>query len=174
MKNIEFKTPVLSFRRIVGLLNENGARREGMLRQVDTYFRCPSGRLKLRVIDGRESVLIGYHRPARGRSRTSTYRLMPLSKLESVDLASMLTSALGILTTVRKTRVLWLYERTRIHLDTVAALGRFVELETVVGEPTIARARREHQQVLSILDLENATPITGSYSDLMLDDRRAM
>ena len=166
--NIEFKTRVQDFRAIVRLLRKSGARREGVLRQVDTYYRCPSGRLKLRVIDGHESVFIAYHRPARRGSRTSTYSLLPLTQPQASDLTSMLSRTLGILTTVRKTRVLWLYERTRIHLDTVVSLGRFVELETVVQDIPIVRARREHRHLLSILDLENAAPIAGSYSDMML------
>lgn len=130
--NIEFKTRVPDFREIIRLLRKSGAKREGVSRQVDTYYRCPSGRLKLRVIDGDESVLIAYHRPSLRGSRTSTYSLLPLTQPQASDLASMLSRTLGILTTVRKTRALWLYERTRVHLDLVVSLGRFVELETGV------------------------------------------
>ena len=168
--NIEFKARVPEFRALVRRLRACGARRVGALRQVDAYYRCASGRLKLRVINGQESVLIAYHRPALRAPRTSAYSLLPLTQQQASDLASMLSCTLGLLTTIRKTRVLWLFERTRIHLDTVASLGRFVELETVVQDASTARARREHRRLLTTLGLEDAPPIAGSYSDLMLND----
>lgn len=168
MKNIEFKTRITTFRDIVRLLQKSGAKREGVLRQIDTYFRCPSGMLKLRVIGGREFVLIAYHRPAKRTSRTSTYTLLMLSQPQARSLTPMLARTLGIRTSVRKSRILWIYKHTRIHLDTVRLLGRFVELETVVHGISLERARREHRQVLSLLHLENAAPIAGSYSDIML------
>jgi len=169
MKNIEYKARVREFREIVRLLQKSGSKPQGVLKQVDTYFKCPSGRLKLRVINGRECALIAYHRPAKRTSRTSTYSLLSLTRLQARSLTSMLSRTLGILTAVRKTRILWTHKNTRIHLDTVTSLGRFVELETVVRGIPFDRARREHRHVLSLLHLENTAPIAGSYSDLMLD-----
>jgi adenylate cyclase class IV len=168
MKNIEFKTRVSSFREVAHLLQRSGAKPEGVLKQVDTYYECPSGKLKLRVIDRRECVLIAYHRPARRGSRTSTYTILTLERPQARSLASMLARTLGIRTSVRKTRILWIHGITRIHLDTVTSLGRFVELETVVRGMSLERARRKHRHVLSLLHLESAVPIAGSYGDMML------
>ena len=171
MKNIEFKTRVEGFREIVRHLKKSGAKPEGALKQVDTYFECPSGKLKLRVVDGREWVLIAYHRPAKRGSRTSTYTLLTLTQPQARSLASILARTLGILTSVRKTRILWVHGNTRIHLDTVTTLGRFVELETVMRGSSLDHARREHRRVLSLLHLENAVPIAGSYGDMISGSR---
>ncbi len=47
-----------------------GATDQGVLRQTDTYFHAPTGRLKLREIDDARAELIHYARPtaASGRS----------------------------------------------------------------------------------------------------------
>jgi len=59
--NVESKTRCADLEEVARLAASLGARYEGRLDQVDTYFRVPSGRLKLREIahrapDGRVSV----------------------------------------------------------------------------------------------------------------------
>ncbi len=167
MKNIEFKARVSGFREVTRLLKRSGAKPEGTVSQQDKYYDCPSGRLKLRVVDGRDCSLIAYHRPARSGSRTSTYTILELDQPLARALAVMLARTLGIRASVRKTRVVWILANTRIHLDTVRSLGRFVELETVIRGISPDRARREHRHVLSLLCLEGVVPIAGSYGDMV-------
>ena len=48
------------------------------LRQIDTYFICAHGRLKLRELDGATAELIAYDRADHANSRTSGYRILPI------------------------------------------------------------------------------------------------
>ena len=80
----------------------------------------------------------------------------------------MLTLALGVKTIVKKDREVWMFNHTRIHLDTVDDLGKFVELETVFRGQTEAEAVREHQHVKAVLHLDAVDPIAVSYSDLIM------
>ena len=53
-----------------------GARDEGLLRQRDTYFHVPAGRLKLREQEPGGATLIAYERPDEAAERVSSYRLV--------------------------------------------------------------------------------------------------
>ena len=61
-----------------------------------------------------------------------------------------------------------MFKNTRIHLDRVADLGEFVELETVFQGQTETEAITEHQHVKKTLRLGSADPVAGSYSDLVM------
>ena len=160
------------------------------MKQRDTYFRIPSGRLKLREwwLEGQESrvtvrrgghldagneagsagaTLIAYTRPNEGGSRISDYLMSPVPEPETLRL--MLAETLGTLVVVEKVRVLYQYRSTRIHLDTVQGLGTFVELETVIGEATsLEDAVAEHRAVITALGLDVLPSVASSYSDLLI------
>jgi predicted adenylyl cyclase CyaB len=99
--------------------------------QIDTYFRAPVGRLKLREILGDRSVLIYYDRPGDDEVLTSSYYL--LSVADPALLKTMLAGALGIRGVVRKRREIYLWHNVRIHLDLVDGLGSLLELEAVLS-----------------------------------------
>jgi len=63
-------------------------------------------------------------------------------------------------------RHLLILRNTRIHLDDVIGLGRFVELETVIGERSDDDAAREHDEVVTALELGGAERIAVGYVDL--------
>ena len=52
-----------------------GAELWGDLRQTDTYFNVPSGRLKLRETAGLQAELIAYERDEDAADRTSDYQI---------------------------------------------------------------------------------------------------
>jgi predicted adenylyl cyclase CyaB len=138
----------------------------GEHRQGDTYFRVPRGRLKLRQTEGSShSTLIYYDRPDRTESRYSEYHLAPVDDAEEVE--TLLGAALGTLVKVGKTRHLFLYGATRIHLDQVENLGCFVELETVIQYQTEEEARAEHELVKQTLGLDERETVAVSYGDLL-------
>lgn len=150
----------------------DGLARVTLLHQRDTYFAVPRGRLKLREIrhaDGRASVeLIGYDRPDDAGARWSTYHRATIAPEETPALLAALTSTLGLRVVVDKTREVAVVGRTRIHLDDVAGLGRFVELETVVGDDAgDGGAGAELADVAARLGIATLPPIAGSYSDLL-------
>ena len=118
----------------------NAAQRE-TVHQIDTYFHVMQvkgspklemcdPRLKLREATGwAEGWLIYYERPNQDGSRYSQYQVYEIA--DPLRLKNLLTAALGIKTVVQKQREIWMFNHTRIHLDIVADLGQFVELETV-------------------------------------------
>jgi adenylate cyclase, class 2 len=62
--------------------------------------------------------------------------------------AEALADALGVRTVVEKRRRLIVWRNVRIHLDEVARLGRFVELEAVAATSGGLEAEREKVQEL--------------------------
>ena len=81
--------------------------------QIDTYFHCSRGRLKLREITGQPAQLICYERPDQALAKTSCYHLVPTP--EPAALKSALSQALGVRVVVEKHREILLYENVRIH-----------------------------------------------------------
>lgn len=154
------------------------------MRQVDTYYRVPRGRLKLRRIerprsdrssdpDGASAELIGYERPRENGSRWSTYRVAAVDPRVADDLHDALAITHDILVRVTKRRDVVRMGATRVHLDQVEGLGAFVELETVIGGQDDRDAAREHEMVIALLRLDRFAPIPGSYCDLLLAQGRS-
>src|SRR5690348_10216730 len=100
----EFKARLKDEQRVRAALNEVHARFTGTDHQVDTYFRVPSGRLKLRegII---ENSLIFYRRTDARRTRQSNVRLVELPPDNGVR--EVLSAALGVLATVNKRREIY-------------------------------------------------------------------
>jgi homotetrameric cytidine deaminase len=173
-RNVELKTrdadPAATLERALAL----GASDEGVLAQRDTYFGRARGRLKLREQEGGGEAgarLIAYVRPDGEEARTSSYRLAEVD--DPAALADALDAALGTLVVVDKRRRLLLYENVRIHIDDVAGLGAFVELEGVADPDS--DLSREHELVARLREeLALGEPVAGSYSDLLLESADAL
>jgi adenylate cyclase class IV len=149
-----------------GVLRELDAGRESVMVQIDTYFHAQTGRLKLRVIDGRRAELIWYDRPEEGSIRPCAYHRVPV--LDPTAVQAALSAALGVRGVVHKTRELWLWHNVRVHLDDVQGLGTFVEFEAVLDG--------QHDEAISLVRLENlalalelnpAGDVAGGYADLL-------
>lgn len=150
-----------------------GVRAFTRLTHVDTYFRVPAGRLKLREIggdDGASAELIGYHRADASGSRWSEYERAALEPGAAAGVRRVLALTCGVLATVAKTRTIAIWSRTRIHLDAVDGLGAFVELETVAGpDDDDGAILAEHEAVIAALELCRWPVVAGSYGDLMAE-----
>jgi adenylate cyclase len=131
MQNIELKARLADYDAAFRVASAIATKRLGTQHQIDTYFHCQHGRLKLRQIDGLRAELVWYARPDQEGPKTSEYQLVPLSNPETLKAA--LAAALGIRTIVEKRREIFLYHNVRIHLDDVVGLGRFLEFEAVLG-----------------------------------------
>ena len=187
--NLEFKAHCQSFESLYSRLADLKATHRETVHQTDTYFSVThvkdaslletcKPRLKLREIteasdhgvtsadETDEAWLIYYERPNQSESRYSQYQLSKVS--DPSTLKALLTVALGVETIVQKQREVWMFKNTRIHLDTVADLGEFIELETVFQGQTEAEAIDEHQHVKRTLYLGTADPVAVSYSDLVM------
>ncbi len=152
-----------------------GASDEGWLHQIDTYFRVPHGRLKLREEEGSVAQLISYERSDETVARESRYRLVPVS--DPAGLKDAISDALGVLVVVEKSRRLLLWRGVRIHLDEVCGLGCFIEIEAV-ADPS-SDLSNEHRRASQLQDALAITPeriVSFSYSDELLriaPDRRS-
>jgi homotetrameric cytidine deaminase len=165
-RNVELKArdrdPARSLERALAL----GAEDRGELRQRDTYFAAPRGRLKLREQDPGGAELIAYERPDRTDARESRYRLAPVA--DGAALRDALDAALGTTGVVAKRRRLLLWEGVRIHLDEVEGLGAFVELEGVAepGSDLTAEAERV-ARLRAELRIADDDLVATSYADLL-------
>ncbi len=171
--NLETKARCADLSAVARLAAQIGARYEGRLDQVDTYFDVSPGRLKLRELthhlpDGHLSAsveLIRYERPDQAGPRVSRYDRTGITDVESCR--ARLAAAHGVRGVVCKRRELWTLKATRIHLDRLDELGDFVELETVAsGEPGTAD-RLEHDRIAAALELDPGATVDCSYIDLL-------
>lgn len=140
--------------------------------QDDTFFRCDSGRLKLRAFSKEAGELIFYRRTDQRGPKESFYLRSPTSAPET--LRESLSQAYGQSGRVQKHRTLFLVGRTRVHLDDVRGLGHFLELEVVLedGEPADAGAR-EAQNIMARLGVEPSQLVEGAYVDLLAQRAQA-
>jgi len=166
MRNIELKARCADLAAVEERARRLGARCMWTRRQRDTYFPAPDGRLKLREEPGRPAQLIAYVRADAARARPSDYLIYATRDADS--LRETLAAALGIRAVVEKERTLYLWRSTRIHLDRVAGLGDFVELETVLGDQSDAAGEAELREAAAALGINTADIEPRGYVDLLL------
>ena len=172
-RNIELKSKCADLARARDAALRLGAREAGVLEQIDTYFHCTTGRLKLRETVGRPAELIAYARADRPDVRESAYHLVPVE--EPGPLKRGLAVALGVRVVVIKRRVLLLWHNVRIHLDDVRELGSFIEFEAVMGEgENEATAYERLATLAATMDLKPEDRIATSYSNLIEAARGAV
>jgi predicted adenylyl cyclase CyaB len=166
-RNVEIKAAVADFTRVTAALARLSAGPGESLLQEDTFFRCARGRLKLRRFSATAGQLIYYERPDQAGPKTSEYTLAPTAEPER--LRAVLAAAHGVLAVVRKQRTARMVGRTRVHLDEVEDLGRFVELEVVLqdGEPA-ERGVAEARDLMTTLGIEEDQLVSHAYVDLLL------
>ena len=166
MRNIELKARLHDLPAARRVAEALATERLGVQQQVDTYFRCTTGRLKLRQINGQTAQLVWYARPSDPQPKASDYHLVPVPQPETLKAA--LEAALGIVNVVRKRREIYLWHNVRIHLDDVEGLGQFLEFEAVLS-PEIDDAVG-HEQLEKLMTEFNIRPddlLAGSYTDMI-------
>ena len=172
--NIEIKAGVEDFEPLESVLIELGARKAGILIQEDRYFKVPQGRIKIRKHADGHAEVIHYFRPDTDGPRGSEYKRFTTKEPDVLN--DVLATVLGSLGTVRKERTLYLLENTRIHLDRVEGLGRFMELEVVLNSDSEAeQGIKTARSIMAALGIDPDRLIPGSYIDLLLakgDDQR--
>jgi adenylate cyclase class IV len=138
------------------------------LRQDDTYFNVPQGRLKLRREAGAAAHLIAYERPDLRGQKESRYRIVEIGDASGIEEA--LAGVLGITAVVSKARRLFLFDGVRIHLDRVDGLGSFIEFEGVAapGDVDFARLEVLLADLRNSFSIEDTDLLGGSYCDLVL------
>ncbi|HMB93619.1 MAG TPA: class IV adenylate cyclase [Rhodothermales bacterium] len=165
---VEIKARCDDQERIRRLLQGREARFIGEDHQIDTYFRVPHGRLKLR--EGTiEHHLIHYHRPDQHGPKGSDVLLY--KPRPDAGLKALLTRALGVLVVVDKRREIYFIDNIKFHIDRVEGVGTFVEIEAIDEEGRIGTEplHDQCQHYLDLFDLPPASLVAGSYSDLLLE-----
>lgn len=146
---------------------ELGAQDQGVLRQRDTYFHAVQGQLKLREAPPQPAELISYARANMAGPKVSHYRVVPVA--DHVAIIDALREALGVRVVVEKARRLLLWRNVRIHLDRVAGLGDFIELEAVATSPGGLEVERHRVEDLrEALGIVDEHLVARGYADLLV------
>ncbi|AMP13000.1 class IV adenylate cyclase [Collimonas pratensis] len=165
-RNIEIKARVDSIEVLAASAAAIGSDGPYHIAQDDTFFSCASGRLKLRTFADGNGELIYYSRADQQGPKVSFYVISPAPAPDT--LRECLTLAYGQAGRVQKQRTLFLAGRTRIHLDQVAGLGNFMELEVVLEEhETPDAGMQEAHALMARLGIQPSQLIEGAYVDLL-------
>lgn len=166
--NVEIKARTDRAVEIKKILEANKARFVGIDHQVDTYFKVPKGRMKLR--QGKiEKTLIHYQRPNQSGPKQSKVTLHHPTADKS--LMEVLENALDVLVVVDKQRAIYFIDNVKFHVDEVKELGEFVEIEAIDHDGTIGLDHLHDQceQYLHLLGIKDEDLVNESYSDLLLE-----
>lgn len=143
-RNLELKALDLDPPRTLEAALARGAEDRGELRQRDTYFHAVQGRLKLREAPPAPAELIAYARADRAAPTVSHYRVVAVA------------------------------DHVALHLDQVAGLGDFVELEAVAASPGGLEAEAAVVEDLrQALGLGDELLVARGYADLLERTGRA-
>jgi adenylate cyclase, class 2 len=165
--NVEIKARSTRLDEIRQRLLAREADCQGTDTQLDTYFHCANGRLKLRQ-GNIERSLIFYQRPDLAGPKASQVHLYhPEGRVE--DLYEALVAAYGIWREVRKSREIYFIDNVKFHLDTVVGLGTFVEIEAIdlSGDLGEAYLREQCEGYLALFEIPAQDLLEQSYSDLL-------
>ncbi|MFC8040951.1 class IV adenylate cyclase [Paenarthrobacter sp. NPDC057355] len=164
--NMEIKARVESLQKLLPLVASLADSGPEHVAQDDTFFPCPNGRLKLRVLDVTHGVLIFYRREDEAGPKPSFY--VHSETTDPDGLRSILADAYGELGRVRKSRTVFRIGETRVHLDCVDGLGEFLELEVPVGDKMALHAAEfEAHRLLAAFGVEETALVEGAYLDLL-------
>jgi adenylate cyclase class 2 len=166
--NIEIKARLRDRNKIRNWLLAQHARQVGTDHQVDSYFKVPRGRLKLRL-GNIEKSLIYYQRPDQAGPKQSDVLLYPVES--GSELLEVLKASLGIKVVVDKIREIYFLENVKFHIDTVKGLGDFVEIEAIDSDGSVGRERllEQCQYYLNALEIQPSDLVEVSYSDLLME-----
>ena len=165
-RNIEIKAKIERIEALIPVIASLADTGPFDLPHHDTFFNCPSGKLKLRAFSANAGELIYYQRPDLKGPKLSIYQISPTNSPDS--LRNTLASAYGILGTVRKRRTLYLLGNTRFHLDHVDTLGDFLELEVVLSENQTASSGESFAlELMAKIGVLPSQLISTSYLDLL-------
>lgn len=165
--NVEIKARCSDQDRVRAYLKEHNAAFKGIDHQVDTYFKVPNGRLKLR--EGNiENYLIYYTRTNQAGPKQSDITLYEVAP--GASLKDILTLSLGILAVVDKQREIYFINNVKFHVDTVQGLGTFMEIEAIDsdGSHTKEMLHEQCNRYMRELNIHDVDLLSDSYSDHIL------
>jgi len=168
----EIKANSLRLDEIRTYLKSQNAFHKGTDHQIDTYFKIPNGRLKLRQ-GNVENNLIYYNRPNTAAPKKSKVLLYQPQK--TGDLKAILEAVHEVLCVVDKQREIYFIDNVKFHLDTVKGLGTFVEIEAIdeTNEMDYDVLLKQCNDFMSKLEISTKDLIAVSYSDLIMQQNQS-
>jgi len=166
--NLELKVKLKSFTKIKKLLEGINAEFIKTLNQKDIYYKIKGGLLKLRIENGEQSI-IKYLRDEKGNDRFSNYDFLRFGYGNAEKFFDSVYKTEAI---VQKKRLLFMYDNTRVHLDSVKGLGNFLELETLVLKGK-NDAKKRFTYIKKMLELEDLPELKKSYCDLVIGGKKS-
>ena len=180
MRNVEFKSELREPDLAAAALKAAGARFVIRLRQLDTYYRVPTGKLKKREawpvlaapepdqplqLEEPEPVeYIRYERHERPNPKLSDFHIY--TEAEFAERFGQTPPPVWV--QVDKVRAVWMAGPVRVHLDEVKGLGRFLEFESLVTkEQNIARGHESVNTLRARLAPTLGEPVAAGYADLL-------
>jgi adenylate cyclase, class 2 len=166
--NVEIKAKCHNHATIEQILLDKKARFIGLDHQIDTYFKVPNGRLKLR--EGNiENTLIFYDRPNQAGPKKSDiilYHVQPEASLKAI-----LEKTNGVLAVVDKQRKIFFIDNVKFHLDDVLGLGQFVEIEAIDTEGGLGYdyLLKQCTFYMELFSIQETDLLTNSYSDMIME-----
>ncbi|HUK29655.1 MAG TPA: class IV adenylate cyclase [Candidatus Acidoferrum sp.] len=168
--NIEIKARIGNIRRLRAALRAIGAEIIETVKQEDTFFAVPRGRLKMRRNGSDNFELVYYRRPNAPGPSVSNYFRKPIDDAEGAK--RDLERLFGIRCVVRKNRQVFLSHGARIHLDDVEGLGRYLEVEVPVERKRdLHRAMRVAQDLILQLAVQTPDLVSEAYEELLCNQR---
>ncbi len=170
--NVEIKArcPDPSF--IRNYLVNNSTDLKGVDEQTDTYFNVTNGRLKLRegII---ENNLIFYDRSDQAGPKSSHFHLVKVE--DAKGLKDVLEKSCGVKMIVRKRREIYYIANVKFHIDELAELGSFVEIEAgnILANKTEAELLEQCNFYLKEFCINREDLIAESYSDMLMKVKTA-
>jgi len=165
-RNVEIKARIDSVEALasrVAAIADQGPIR---IDQDDSFFRCDSGRLKLRSFSSTDGELIFYRRANEQGPKECFY--IRTHTADPDGLRECMSLAYGQVGRVVKHRTLYLVGRTRVHLDRVKGLGDFLELEVVLDEDeSVEVGVIEAHSLMAQLGIAPDQLIDTAYVDLL-------
>ncbi|HMN40945.1 MAG TPA: class IV adenylate cyclase [Phycisphaerales bacterium] len=180
MQNVEYKAELRDPSLARTIAASIGALRVDTLRQTDTYFRIPDGKLKKRETLGQPTEWVFYSRPGQSRAKLSTFTIYP----EHMARERFGSTDLPVWLVVKKCRDLWTWKGVRIHLDSVEGLAHkpddqgvhgpadFIEFEALIcPERTQAQAHEQVEFLRASFAPALGEPIAVGYAELLSQEQ---
>jgi len=167
MRNLELKARVDDLKRLRNIAVKLGAAFGGKDRQIDTFYKVPEGRFKIRESSITGNELIAYSRCDKGGSMESEYervRLYDVSRFKR-----LLGRAMDFEALVVKQREIFILGNARIHLDEVEDLGSFIEFELELEdkETGTCNAQSIIKELTRLFNIKEENIVACSYADLV-------
>ena len=165
-RNVEIKARISSIESLLPKVVALASDGPSEIKQDDTFFQCEAGRLKLRDFLNGTGELIFYRRANTAGPKESFYIRSATSTPDA--LRESLSLAYGKAGRVIKQRTLLIIGRTGVHLDRVAELGDFLELEVALSEnEPLESGIVEAHEIMAKLGVEPRHLIEQAYVELL-------